>query len=87
MLWECAGRSNVAAAAHFATHVRQGRTATTARGQGQTAAAAVVTAADRLRRRRCRWEVALTSDKLTDQLWAVQQAEDAARVQGLQAVT
>lgn len=34
-----------------------------------------------------RWETALLSPALEDQLWAVQQAEDAARTQELLAVT
>ncbi|CAN7998438.1 unnamed protein product [Ixodes hexagonus] len=51
------------------------------------AAADAVAAADRLCRRRRRWEAALTSVELADQLWAIRQAEDAARIQGLRAVT
>ncbi|KAH8029489.1 hypothetical protein HPB51_000727 [Rhipicephalus microplus] len=50
---------------------------------GQASAAAAVTIADRQRPLHCRWEAALTSDELADQLWTVQQAEDAARVPGL----
>ncbi|KAH8035257.1 hypothetical protein HPB51_004498 [Rhipicephalus microplus] len=46
-----------------------------------------VTAADRLRQICCRWEMACTIDELADQLWAVRQAESAAQVQGLRAVT
>lgn len=37
--------------------------------------------------REARWEAALLSHDLADQLWAVRQAQDAARVQGLEAVT
>ncbi|KAG0434198.1 hypothetical protein HPB47_019278 [Ixodes persulcatus] len=82
MLWECAGKQTITATAHVAEDVSQGENSSST-----AAAAAAVAAADRLRRRRRRWEGALTSDDLADQLWAVQQAEAAARVQGLRAVT
>ncbi|CAN7998246.1 unnamed protein product [Ixodes hexagonus] len=61
--------------------------AAAAPGPGAAAAADAVAAAGRLRRRRRLWAAALTSDELADQLWAIRQAEDAARVQGLRAVT
>ncbi|CAN7981955.1 unnamed protein product [Ixodes pacificus] len=85
MLWECTGKETNTATAHVAADVSQGENsssivAAAAPGPGGAAA-------DRLRRRRRRWEEALTSDDLADQLWAVRQAEDAARVQGLRAVT
>ncbi|KAG0443212.1 hypothetical protein HPB47_015177 [Ixodes persulcatus] len=92
MLWGCAGKQTITATAHVAEDVSQGENssstaAVAAPGPGAAAAAAAVAAADRLRRRRRRWEEALTSDDLADQLWAVQQAEAATRVQGLRAVT
>ncbi|KAM7295667.1 hypothetical protein ISCGN_025164 [Ixodes scapularis] len=90
MLWECAGTKSITATAHVAADVSQGGNSSSivaAPAPGPGAAAAAVAAAGPLRRRRRRWEEALASDDLADQLWAVRQAEDAARVQGLRAVT
>lgn len=87
MLWECAGNNSretpaVRDAPMAAANTRQQEASSSLVPAAVPAAGA---AGDLLRRRRRRWEAALRSSELNDQLWAVRQAEDAARVQGLSA--
>lgn len=76
MLWECVGITETATIRN--APVTQEATSSLLPAVASAAGAA----GDLLHRRRRHWEVALKSSELEEQLWAVRQAKDAARVQG-----